>query len=114
MSTFRKTRSGGFATGNTVTGSSNSKTKNNTTKSIPGEEEFLRMIELAEYEINVDPYRGIRSLIAYHQKIEHDASPYSPMDLDTETLSGTSNSPIENGGDVSAQQYAEENLGWWY
>lgn len=114
MSTFRKTRSGGFATGNTVTGSSNSKTKNNTTKSIPGEEEFLRMIELAEYEINVDPYRGIRSLIAYHQKIEHDASPHSPMDLDTETVSGASNSPTENGGDVAAQQYAEENLGWWY
>lgn len=36
----------------------------NSKKSIPGEAELLQWIEQAEYEVNVDPYRGIQVLVA--------------------------------------------------
>jgi ubiquitin C-terminal hydrolase len=60
MSSFRSTRSG------TQPSSNKAASKKQNKKVIPGEAEFLHMIELASFEVNIDPYRGIRTLVAQH------------------------------------------------
>ena len=110
MSTTRKTRNGAFSSGSSI-----SKKKNCCNKVAPGEEEFLKMIELAKYEINIDPYRGIQHLISQHHKLNDQASPNSPLELDA--ISCTKNTPLKNEGEKDNQQSndvtVEENIGWW-
>jgi hypothetical protein len=105
MSKTSKTRSG------ILPSSSTKKESNN--KVIPGEDDFLRMIELAEYEVNIDPYRGIQSLIAQSRK-------------QVQTILSTGGSVAEcsssdifteNGEEYDNQQrpdnYTEDRIGWW-
>jgi hypothetical protein len=105
MSKTSKTRSG------ILPSSSTKKESNN--KVIPGEDDFLRMIELAEYEVNIDPYRGIQSLIAQSRK-------------QVQTILSTGGSVAEcsssdifteNGEEYDNQQRPDNNtedrIGWW-
>lgn len=112
MSTTRKTRSGVFSAGSSI-----SRKKSCGNKVAPGEEEFLKMIELATYEINVDPYRGIRPLISQHNNLKNHASPNNPIELDALSDTSTKNTSIKSEVEEADQQNKEVNveeiIGWW-
>ena len=110
MASSRRTRSGIFS-------GSISKKRNTGQKVAPGEEEFLKLIELAEKEINIDPYRGIRLLLSHYRNHEHQTSPTSPLEI--EEMSGTKITPIKNEIDDDCNQQCyrlnvQGKLGPWH
>jgi hypothetical protein len=105
--TTSKTRSGIIPSNNTKKGSSNNKV-------IPGEDVFLRVIDLAEYEINIDPYRGIQPLIAQQQ---HRNQARKEITGNIDSVPKCSTSDSENDNEHDNHQIpdfnAEDSVGWW-
>jgi ubiquitin C-terminal hydrolase len=103
--------------------SSSSKTasKKFNKKTVPGEAEFLHLIELAEYEVNVDPYRGIQYLVEHHPGTRKEKAMGDEIDFveektsDLEVIADIADFSTDNGNDDNnnVAKSVSESIGWW-